>query len=581
MRKGLPRLFFALFYALCGHAQMTDLSNIGFEMGNTNGWVLSYGSVYDSGQKFYYGVENPGTRGKEHYVTSLNDGNDPKITAEPIPMVAPGSTHSIRIGNTDTGDRFARIRTSFVVTPDNTLFQYKFAVVLENDVSGHLAFQKPGFTIIIRNQTGQELTCNTFDVQLLQDGTADGFKSQGVYQYRPWTTGAVDLRDYVGQIISIEVTAHGCTKNSHEGYAYFDAQCLKSEIKTTSICPEPDGDLTLKAPDGFKKYTWSTGETTPTIKVKAKLGDPYYVKVVPIGSLSDDCELRLDYTIKYQDGKSELHISICDGQKFTVEDQDYTAPGQFIKNINRFGICDSVVTLNLTVNPLNYYTQDKTICQGQVLKVGSMSYTTPGIYVTKVEYPNPICDSVITTYLTVRNFDLPIQVHDLSLMLGDSIELSALASPAGNYLYEWLPDDNSVYCANCAETWVKPTDNTTYKVIVNDDLCKKEESFNIKVNTCSTTYAPQAFSPNGDSINDVFFIYGAKCVRQIKELSIFDRWGNNIFIKENIPPSNAEYGWNGTYHGQIAPPGIYTYKILIELSDGAIVKNQGAVTLLK
>lgn len=581
MRRILPLLFFVLFNILVSHAQMTDLSNIGFELGNTNGWVLSYGSVYDSNQQFFYGIDNPGTRGREHYITSSGDGNDPKITAESIPMVAPGSTHSIRIGNTETGNRFARLKTSFIVTPDNTLFQYKFAVVLENDQSGHLAFQKPGFTIIIRNQSGQELVCNSFDVQLYKDGTADGFKSQGVYQYKNWTTGAVDLRDYVGQTILVEVTAHGCTKNSHEGYAYFDAECIKSEVKATSICPDPDGFLTLKAPDGFKKYTWNTGENSPTIKVKAKLGDQYYVKVVPLGSISDACELRLDYTIKYQDGKSDLHISICDGQKFTVEDQDYTTPGQFIKNINRFGICDSTVTLNLTVNPLTLFTQDKTICQGQALKVGTMSYTTPGIYITRVTYPNPVCDSIITTHLTVRNFDLPTQAHDLSLMLGDSIELNVVASPVGNYIYEWAPDDNSVLCANCAETWVKPTDNTTYKVTVNDDLCKKEDTFNINVNTCSTVYAPQAFSPNGDSVNDVFFIYGAKCVRQIKELSIYDRWGDNIFVKENIPPSEAAYGWNGTYHGQNAPSGLYTFKVLIELNDGAIVKNQGAVTLLR
>lgn len=581
MKRILPLLFFILFHPLLSYAQMTDCSNIGFELGNTNGWALSYGSVYDSNLQFFYGVDNVGTRGREHYITSASDGNDPKIRVEAIPMVAPGSTHSIRIGNTDTGSTFSRIRTSFLVTPDNTLFQYKFAVILENDSTGHTAYQKPGFTIIIRNQSGQELTCNSFDVQLLTDGTADGFKSQRYFQYKNWTTGAVDLRDYLGQTISVEVTAHGCTKRSHEGYAYFDAECLKSEIKATSVCPDPDGYLTLKAPDGFKKYTWNTGETTPTIKVKAKLGDQYYVKVVPLGSMSDACELRLDYTIKYGVGKSELHISICDGYKFTVEDQDYTTPGQFIKNINRFGICDSTVTLNLTVNSLNFYTQNKIICQGEALKVGTMSYTTPGTYVTKITYPSPGCDSIITTHLAVRDFDLPIQSHDLNMMLGDSVELHALASPAGNYSYEWSPDDNSVLCTNCAETWVKPIDNATYKVEVSDDLCKKEDTFHIKVNTCSTTYAPQAFSPNGDRVNDVFFIYGAKCVRQIKELSIYDRWGDNIFIKENIPPSDAAYGWDGTYHQQNAPSGLYTYKVLIELSDGAIVKNQGAVTLLR
>src|SRR6218665_229391 len=239
MKRILLLLFFILFTKILSHAQMTDCANMGFEQGNTNGWILSYGTVYDSNLQFFYGFDNVGTRAKEHYITSPGDGNDPLITSEPIPMVAPGSTHSIRIGNTITGNTFNRIRTSFIVTPDNTLFQYKFAVILENDASGHTDYQKPGFTVIIRNQSGQELTCNSFDVQLLKDGTADGFKSQGYLQYKNWTTGAVDLRDYIGQTISVEVTAHGCTKRSHRGYAYFDAQCLKSEIKATSICPDP------------------------------------------------------------------------------------------------------------------------------------------------------------------------------------------------------------------------------------------------------------------------------------------------------------------------------------------------------
>ncbi|WP_337041235.1 gliding motility-associated C-terminal domain-containing protein [Emticicia sp. 17c] len=580
MKRIVPVLFFLFCRLWAGYAQIANCSNIGFETGTSEGWGLSYGTVYDLNQKFYYGFENPGTRDKDHYVTSLSDGNDPKIKNEAIPMVAPGSTHSIRIGNTETGSRFARIRTSFVVNPDNTLFQYKFAIVLENDQSGHTAYQKPGFTIIVKNERNQELVCNSFDVQLLSDGSADGFKSQGLYQYKNWTTGAIDLRDYMGQTITVEVTAHGCTERSHEGYAYFDAQCLKSEITATSICPDPDGYLTLKAPDGFKKYTWNTGETGPTIKVKAKLGDPYYVKVVPLGSISDDCQLRLDYTIKYQRGSSELHISVCEGEKFRVEDEDYTAAGQYVKNINRYGLCDSTVTLNLSIKPLTRHTEDITICKGDMYKVGTMNYSVAGTYTTRVSHPS-VCDSIVTTHLSIRNFDLPIQPHDFTLMLGDSIELNAAASPVGNYTYEWLPDNNTVNCYTCARTWVKPLDNTTYKVMVTDDLCKKEDAFRIMVNTCSTIYAPQAFSPNEDHVNDIFFIYGARCVREITELHIYNRWGEIMFSKKNIPPSDVTHGWDGTYASEKAPAGIYTYKVLIQLSDGTINENLGTVTLLR
>ena len=97
-------------------------------------------------------------------------------------MVAPGSTHSIRIGNVTWSSRFDRIKGSFIVTSDNTLFQYKPAVILQN--ANHEAYEKPGFTIRISESDGQEFSCSFYDVQVSAAGTVDGFKTQGDIQYR-------------------------------------------------------------------------------------------------------------------------------------------------------------------------------------------------------------------------------------------------------------------------------------------------------------------------------------------------------------------------------------------------------------
>lgn len=63
---------------------------------------------------------------------------------------------------------------------------------------------------------------------------------------------------------------------------------------------------------------------------------------------------------------------------------------------------------------------------------------------------------------------------------------------------------------------------------------------------------PNAFSPNGDGVND---IYRAKTNYQnIEEFeaTIFDRWGVKIFSWTNI-----DEGWDGTYNGKDAPEGTY------------------------
>ena len=68
---------------------------------------------------------------------------------------------------------------------------------------------------------------------------------------------------------------------------------------------------------------------------------------------------------------------------------------------------------------------------------------------------------------------------------------------------------------------------------------------------------PNAFSPDGDGLNDVF-----KPIRRydlIKQyhLMIFNRWGQQIFETEN-----PDSGWDGTYNGQASPRGIYVYTIV-------------------
>lgn len=80
----------------------------------------------------------------------------------------------------------------------------------------------------------------------------DGFKREGELEYRNWTTVAVDLRNYVGQNITVESTVHGCTKMQHFGYAYFNASCLKSEVQPETGCTDGIGALSLDALEGFE-----------------------------------------------------------------------------------------------------------------------------------------------------------------------------------------------------------------------------------------------------------------------------------------------------------------------------------------
>lgn len=578
MKKSLLLFCFLLITRLMVYGQV-DCSTIGFEGGTTSGWTLTNGSVTDINQQTVFQNETAGTFENGHYVTSLSDGNDPKILSAQIPMVAPGSTHSIRIGNITRGSRFDRIKTTYLVTPDNTLFQYKFAVILENP--NHQPYQQPAFSIQITNSAGQTVSCSYYNVTA--SGTISGFESQGDIRYRNWTTGAVDLSDYVGQSINIEVTAHGCTEKRHFGYAYFDAQCLKAEVTTAQFCPAYDKTMTLQAPDGFAAYSWSTGETTRTIQVSPTLGTKYWVKIQPFSSLSGTCELQLNYVVTYEKASEPTRqtASTCEGVPYTVGDTSYTQAGTYLTHIKRdAGRCDSLVQTVLTVRPLARGTQSLTICEGESLTVGDTVFTTAGTHVQRISRPGGLCDSLLITQVTLRRFDLAIS-QDTLINPGAQVQLRVLVPSTGQYRFSWSPTTD-LSCPSCAVTWAKPTATTRYTVTVEnlDEGCQKSASVLVSLGSC-VFYAPTAFTPNNDGVNDVFYVPGNDCIVQIAELVVYDRWGEVIFRRENFPAADPTYGWDGRYQGQLAEPGVYTLKVRIDFLKGLTHRYNGSVTLVR
>ncbi|GAB3710494.1 hypothetical protein GCM10027592_47280 [Spirosoma flavus] len=577
MKRTIYLIFFISVINTPILAQQLDCANIGFEQGTTDGWTLTNGQVTNQGQQVIFQNEITGMFENGHRITRLSDGNDPKITAEAIPMVAPGSTYSIRIGNVTRGSRFDRIKGSFVVTSDNTLFQYKLAVILQN--ANHEAYEKPGFTIRITDSDGQELPCSFYDVQVSAAGTVDGFKTQGDIQYRNWTVGAIDLRNYVGKRITVEVTAHGCTHNGHFGYAYFDAQCLKSEIKQASACPDADGYIVLNAPDGFEKYTWNTGQTTRSIRVKAFVGQKYWVKIAPFSSLNASCEFQLDHQIMFKPVETALVKTICEGDGFVVGDTTYRSSGQFIRTITRNSLCDSTVKLTLTVRPLGRSTQQVVICEGGSLAVGDSTYRRAGTYLNRFTGSSG-CDSLVTTQLTVNQLAIRVS-SEVTMTQGDSTQLEVMATPPGTYNYQWNSTER-LSCPTCAQTWAKPSNTTQYVVQVSDKsgVCKQDKSVMVTVIPCGL-YLPTAFSPNADQMNDYWVIKGNSCIKQIRKMTIYNRWGEVIYHQEHLTLSDHTRCWNGQYQGQPVLAGVYPYTIQAELTNGDLTDYKGAVQLVR
>lgn len=91
-------------------------------------------------------------------------------------------------------------------------------------------------------------------------------------------------------------------------------------------------------------------------------------------------------------------------------------------------------------------------------------------------------------------------------------------------------------------------------------------------------YIPNAFSPNGDLVNDVFAIYGDSDLKEINSLNIFDRWGALVYRGEAL---RSNEGWDGTINGQKAPIGIYAYTAQVVMTDNKNRILHGMLTLMR
>ncbi len=88
-------------------------------------------------------------------------------------------------------------------------------------------------------------------------------------------------------------------------------------------------------------------------------------------------------------------------------------------------------------------------------------------------------------------------------------------------------------------------------------------------------YTPNAFTPNGDGLNDVFKPIGIG-IKQINYFKIFDRWGQIIFSSTQ---QNA--GWDGTFKGRSKDAAVFVWMIEgVDYLDKKIVQK-GTVTLIR
>ncbi len=239
---------------------------------------------------------------------------------------------------------------------------------------------------------------------------------------------------------------------------------------------------------------------------------------------------------------------------------------------------------------------DTAICQGDAVVLNTVSNATsfnwqPSIGLNNTTIKSPIADPTTTTqYIvtatqnnciskdTVTITVLPKPTvnagQDVNIVNGYDAQLAGIVQDAVIYVWSpltFLSNANTLYPAV-----LKPTTTTLYKLTaIASNGCTASDDVVVNV-LPYCVQVKEAFTPNGDGINDVWQVYNNLSCLQNVQVNVYNRYGSLVYNN-----TNYNNNWDGTYKGKPIPDGTYYYKIIYTFINGTKYNAQGNITILR
>ncbi len=247
---------------------------------------------------------------------------------------------------------------------------------------------------------------------------------------------------------------------------------------------------------------------------------------------------------------TEVHI--CPNQTYQLPSGTIVnTEGVYTDTLSSQASCDSIInTIHLFVDHVTLLNTDTAICSNQTYQLPSGTIvSTAGVYVDTLS-SQASCDSIINTiHLTVNDFSSTNQVDSIYEGQIYTLPSGVVVSSAGSYQSVLT---NSVGCDSIITTVLK------LKQEVADCLVLKN-----------------AFTPNGDGINDYWILYRYRCFKRL-DVRVYNRYGALVYHADDY-----KNDWNGRYRNKPLPDATYYYVIRIYSFDGREHVFKNNVTILR
>lgn len=290
-----------------------------------------------------------------------------------------------------------------------------------------------------------------------------------------------------------------------------------------------------------------------------------------------------------------IDAEICDNEIYTLYGFEENQTGVYTHNDLNIYECDSAFTLNLTVHPTYNYTIDAAICQNETYNENNFSANQTGIYTQHLQTIHG-CDSIVNLDLIVN----PIYNDTIEAQLcGVAYDDNGFYEEENGFYTQYLQtinDCDSIVNLNLTifDVFIDTLNVEIYKGDAYEEhgFSETEAGEYTRVftdeNGCDSVYVlllnvihlhfPNMVSANGDGINDVFEIIGLlnNNYFSFTELAIYNRHGRRIWYNDKF--EDMSDFWNPDETN--SPEGTYFYNFRAKGKSRTFDRN-GVIEVLK
>ncbi len=235
--------------------------------------------------------------------------------------------------------------------------------------------------------------------------------------------------------------------------------------------------------------------------------------------------------------------------------------------------CDSAYrTTNIRILTTYRDTLKAGICANQTYTWMGETYKESGLYTRSFNMPSG-CDSVLNLELTVWDIGQAVIVRNLDETPCVNDTITVTAQGAQDYDWKWNDQD----LGNDAQQHIVLSEKVNViRLLAKDEhACESEAKVSIETKACCEMMIPNAFSPNGDGLNDRF---GPETIGNPKDfkMMIFNRYGQLLFTSISV---NSK--WDGTYQGKPVDIGTYFFRVYTKCTNDTENTFKGDITLIR